>query len=153
MANTFHQNLMQSFANFKSKYIGNVPSGVTLAQINGRLTQSFVEHEVGTYIDESGISHKMYEKTVNCGAFPDNDIKNIPFGSTYSKIVSISGIAYSVKGHSTAIPCAWKETRTSNNLSAVMVYVAEGNVRLNTFSSDMSTFYTNSEVTVRYIKD
>lgn len=38
MANTFHQNLMQSFANFKSKYIGNVPSGVTLAQINSDLT-------------------------------------------------------------------------------------------------------------------
>ena len=120
--------------------------------LNTRLTQSFVEHEVGTYIDESGISHKMYEKTFNCGALPDNDIKETPFGSTYSKILSISGIAYSVRGHSTVIPAAWKENRGSNTLTAVLVYVAEGNIRLNTFS-DMSTFYTNSEVTVRYIKD
>lgn len=94
----------------------------------------------------------MYEKTFNCGALPDNDIKNIPFGSTYSKIVSISGMAYSVRGHSTAIPSAWKESRTSNTLTACFVYVAEGNVRLNTYT-DMSTFYTKSEVTVRYIKD
>ena len=120
--------------------------------LNGRLTQSFVEHEVGIYIDESGISHKMYEKTVNCGALPDNSIKNIPFNSTYSKILSISGIAYSVHGHSVGIPAAWKENRVSNALTACFVYVAEGQVRLNTFS-DMSTFYTKSEVTVRYIKD
>ena len=94
----------------------------------------------------------MYEKTFNCGALPDNDIKNIPFGSTYSKILSISGIAYSVEGHSTAIPAAWKESRGANTLTAVLVYVSEGNVRINTWSN-MSTFYTKSEVTVRYIKD
>jgi hypothetical protein len=35
---TFHENLKQSFKNFKNKYIGNVPSGVTLAQINTDLT-------------------------------------------------------------------------------------------------------------------
>jgi hypothetical protein len=35
---TFHENLKQSFKNFKNKYIGNVPSGVTLAQINADLT-------------------------------------------------------------------------------------------------------------------
>lgn len=34
---TFHENLKQSFKNFKNKYIGNVPSGVTLAQINASL--------------------------------------------------------------------------------------------------------------------
>lgn len=121
-------------------------------EVNTRLTQSFVEHEVGTYIDASGISHKMYEKTFNCGALPDNDVKNIPFNSTYSKILSISGIAYSIQGHSTAIPAAWKVDRKLNTLTAVLVYVAEGNVRINTFS-DMSDFYTTSEVTVRYIKD
>lgn len=119
--------------------------------LNGRLTQSFVEHEVGTYIDESGISHKIYEKTVNCGALPDNNIKNTPFGSTYSKILSISGTAYSVQGYSVAIPYTWKESRASNTLTGVLVYVVQGNIRFNTFS-DMST-YTNSEVTVRYIKD
>lgn len=37
MANTFHQNLLQSFANFKAKYIGNLPSGVTVTQINNDL--------------------------------------------------------------------------------------------------------------------
>ena len=120
--------------------------------LNGRLTQSFVEHEVGTYIDESGISHKMYEKTFNCGALPDNEIKHIPFGSTYSKILSISGIAYSDQGYFTAIPAAWKESRTSNTFTSCFVYVANGEVRFHAFS-DMSTFYTNSEVTVRYIKD
>lgn len=124
----------------------------TLEEVNERLIQSFVENEVGTYVDESGISHKMYEKTFNCGALPDNSIKNIPFGSTYSKVLSISGMAYSVEGHSTAIPSAWKESRLSNTLTGVMVYVAEGSVKLNTYS-DMSTFYTKSEVTVRYIKD
>ena len=123
--------------------------------LNGRLTQSFVEHEVGTYIDASGISHKMYEKTINCGALPDNDIKDIPFGSTYSKILSVIGTAYSIQGnvtYSTTIPSAWRVSRSSPNFTAVQVYVVEGNIRLNTFS-DMSTFYTNSEVTVRYIKD
>jgi hypothetical protein len=35
---TFHENLKQSFKNFKNKYIGNVPSGVTLAQINADLS-------------------------------------------------------------------------------------------------------------------
>ena len=120
--------------------------------LNGRLTQSFVEHEVGTYIDESGISHKMYEKTFNCGALPDNDIKETPFGSTYSKILSISGTAYSTGGHTVAIPAAWKESREANTLTAVLVYVFEGNVRINAWSN-MSTFYTKSEVTVRYIKD
>ena len=94
----------------------------------------------------------MYEKTVNCGALPDNVAKGIPFGSTYSKILSISGIAYSAEGHSTVIPAAWKESRGANTLTAVLVYVAEGNVRINTWSN-MSTFYTKSEVTVRYIKD
>ena len=120
--------------------------------LNTRLTQSFVEHEDGTYIDENGISHKMYEKTVNCGALPDNEIKNIPFGSTYSKILSISGTAHSYHGYSLAIPAAWKENRGANTLTACLVYVAEGNIRINTYS-DMSTFYTKSEVTVRYIKD
>jgi hypothetical protein len=38
---TFHENLKQSFKNFKNKYIGNVPSGVTLAQINADLSNLF----------------------------------------------------------------------------------------------------------------
>ena len=119
-------------------------------EVNTRLTQSFVEHEVGTYIDESGISHKMYEKTVNCGALPDNKIKDIPFGSTYSKILSVSGTIYSVLGHSVAIPAAWKDE--SKTLTSCYVYTFEGNIRLATFSN-MSDYYTKSEVTVRYIKD
>lgn len=94
----------------------------------------------------------MYEKTVNCGALPDNDIKDIPFSSTYSKILSVSGTAYSVQGHSVAIPSAWKVHRGDNTLTAVLVYVFEENIRFYTFS-DMSTYYTKSEVTVRYIKD
>ena len=94
----------------------------------------------------------MYEKTINCGALPDNDIKNIPFGSTYSKILSISGTAYSVQGHSVAIPTAWKVSRNNPVFTAVQVYVVEGNIRFNTYS-DMSTYYTKSEVTVHYIKD
>ena len=94
----------------------------------------------------------MYEKTVNCGALPNNKIKDIPFGSTYSKILSISGIIYSVEGHSVAIPAAWKAGTGSNTFTSAYVYVFEGSIRLSTFS-DMSTFYTKSEVTVRYIKD
>lgn len=119
--------------------------------LNEHLTKSFVEHEVGTYVDSSGISHKMYEKTFNCGALPNNNTKDTPFGSTYSKILSISGVAYSTQGYSVAIPYTWRESRSSNNLTGVLVYVVQGNIRFNTFS-DMST-YTNSEVTVRYIKD
>lgn len=102
-------------------------------------------------MDSSGISHKMYEKTVNCGALPDNQIKHIPFGSTYSKVLSISGMAYSAQGHYISIPATWKSN--TNTLTACFVYVINGEIRLNTYSSDISTFYTNSEVTVRYIKD
>ena len=36
---TFKENLKQTFANFKTKYIGNVPEGVTVAQINQHLTE------------------------------------------------------------------------------------------------------------------
>lgn len=94
----------------------------------------------------------MYEKTVNCGALPDNDVKSIPFGSTYSKVLSISGMTYSAQGHSVSIPAAWKESRASTTFTSCFVYVFKGEVRINTFS-DMSTYYTKSEVTVRYIKD
>ena len=44
---TFHENLKQSFKNFKNKYIGNVPSGVTLAQINADLTDIITASKVG----------------------------------------------------------------------------------------------------------
>jgi hypothetical protein len=48
---TFHENLKQSFKNFKNKYIGNVPSGVTLAQINADLTE--LEGKMSKALDTS----------------------------------------------------------------------------------------------------
>jgi hypothetical protein len=46
---TFHENLKQSFKNFKNKYIGNVPSGVTLAQINADLTELNADIKANTF--------------------------------------------------------------------------------------------------------
>lgn len=43
---TFKENLKQTFANFKTKYIGNVPEGVTVAQINQHLTEMIMYPDV-----------------------------------------------------------------------------------------------------------
>ena len=96
----------------------------------------------------------MYEKTVDCGALKDNAYTDIPLGSTYSKIVSISGMMYhqvtsGYDAHSVAIPCVWMD---EGKFTGIQLYMYRDKIRIRSFSN-VSTFYTKSEVTVRYIKD
>lgn len=59
---TFHENLKQSFKNFKNKYIGNVPSGVTLAQINADLTDKVSGFTDTTYSAVTGLAYDNTNK-------------------------------------------------------------------------------------------
>jgi hypothetical protein len=80
---TFHENLKQSFKNFKNKYIGNVPSGVTLAQINADLTAKVSGFSNTTYSAVTGLA---YDSTNNKLGLKVGADTVIPFSSGYKNV-------------------------------------------------------------------
>lgn len=112
--------------------------GVT--SVESALNYSETEHVVGTWID----GKTVYEKTVSCGAGPNNTSKNIAHNvSNIDKIVYINGIGMSTSTR--PIP----DVQTSTPSAGMRVYVSSSNITLQS-GSDLSglTCY----VTIRYTK-
>lgn len=96
MANTFHQNLKQSFANFKAKYIGNVPSGVTVAQINNKLTE-LERRGAMPKLDRSNPVHMFGTTSESYTVLTDSylEIGNVRGASGASAAIKINGVMVS----------------------------------------------------------
>lgn len=100
------------------------------------------EQVVGTWID----GKTLYEKTVDCGALPNNDSKQVAHGITnIDKIVNFVGIAYAMSS-GTAIQLAYP---SSNSTFAIDMSVNNTNIVFLTFT-DRTSF--NGYVTIRYTK-
>lgn len=102
------------------------------------------ERIVGKWIDGS----TLYEKTVDCGALPNNSSKQVAHGITnIDKIVNVTGIAYSTS-LGTALQLAYPQ-KSSNSDYVVEMSVNATNIDISTFR-DRTSF--NGYVTVRYTK-
>ena len=100
------------------------------------------EQVIGTWID----GKTLYEKTVDCGALPNNDSKQVAHGITnIDKIVNFVGIAYAMSS-GTAVQLAYP---SSNSTFAIDMSVNNTNIVFLTFT-DRTSF--NGYVTIRYTK-
>lgn len=130
--------------NGKTYPAGTIPQNVIddVAFLKNASNYSTTEHKVGKWIDGSD----LYEKTVSCGALPNNDHKYVAHGITnLAKIVEIKG---------TALSSTFKMPLPHINVSAitgcVAVAVQGDNIRITT-GQDQSNM-TESYVTIRYTK-
>lgn len=102
------------------------------------------EKVVGTWVD----GKPLYQKTISCGALPNNTTKEVSTGITnIDTVVSLNGITSST---SRAIPLQAPNT-TSNASSIQMNYDLSKNCIYFRTGSDQS-IYTNTVVTIQYTK-
>jgi hypothetical protein len=101
---TFHENLKQSFKNFKNKYIGNVPSGVTLAQINADLTELKEKSMVKRIIHPVNASNTQtirpgatYTTPALSPAFADTSKVSVSYNSSGVQLQSINSNSVTFK--------------------------------------------------------
>ena len=105
--------------------------------VEDALNYSTDEHIVGTWIDGS----ILYEKTIDCGALPNNGTKNVAHNiSNLGNIISITGFGTG----NTNIPLPW--ISTANQCT---VYVRGTNIVI--VDNDNLSAY-NGYVTLRYTK-
>lgn len=111
--------------------------------VEDALTYSETEHVVGKWIDGSTI----YEKTVSCGALPNNATKTIAHGiSNLGHFVKAEAFAYASNGTAVAFPYGDKSSLNnaiSMALDGTNIYIATG--------IDRSSF-SSTYVTLRYTK-
>jgi hypothetical protein len=101
------------------------------------------EKIIGTWFGET-----LYEKTINCGALPNNSTKNVNHNiANLKRIVNFSGCAYRSVGDIVNIPLPY--VGNNSNLNTVL-YVSSTAIGIATFS-DRSAF-TESYVTIQYTK-
>lgn len=95
------------------------------------------EHIIGTWIDGS----TLYEKTVDCGALPNNTTKNVSHNiSNINNVVSINGIGIG----SNFIPLPWA---SANNVCSIYAYATAIAI---TSNDDLSSY--NGYITLHYTK-
>ena len=112
--------------------------------INALTDYSTEERVVGTWIDRK----PLYEKTISCGALPNNTTNNVNHGiANLKRVVSVSGYAYRGSGDVVNIPLPYVGNDSSLNTE---LYVGSASIGIVTFS-DRSSF-TESYVTLRYTK-
>lgn len=97
------------------------------------------EHIVGEWIDGS----KVYEKTIDCGALPNNTSKAVTIGvSNIDKIISVNGIALNSANESLPLPYY-------HPASGVVMDVRSGSIFFGT-KTNMSD--ATAIVTIQYTK-
>lgn len=102
---------------------------------------SLTEKMIGQWTD----GKPLYQKTVNCGALPNNNDKNVPHGiSNLDTIYYIQGIAVN-NGVSIPLVFAWKD-----NINSVASNYVDGNNIVLGAGIDRSAF--TAYVTLRYTK-
>ena len=101
------------------------------------------EQVIGTWLGET-----LYEKTIDCGALPNNDTKNVNHNiANLKRIVDFSGSAYRSVGDIVNIPLPYVGNNSNLN---IVLYVSSTSIGIATFS-DRSNF-TESYVTIQYTK-
>ena len=104
---------------------------------------STTEQIVGTWID----SKPLYQKTVSCGALPNNASKEVSHGiSNLSSCVSISGYG---KVGTSSMPLPYVSNNTGSTW-AIQMYVSDTKINITTIA-DLSSI-TESYVTLQYTK-
>jgi len=115
----------------------------TAISIGDDTDYSTEEKIIGTWID----SKPIYQKTISCGALPNNTSKSVAHGiSNISKVIRVNG--YSLRtSDSTLIPIPFV---TGTGTTQVGVIITGTNIIFDV-SSDRSTF-TETYVTLQYTK-
>lgn len=116
-----------------------------LEEVDGRLNSySTTEKVIGTWIDGKPI----YQKTVSCGALPNNSSTTTAHGITgISKVIEITGYAFN--GGNT-IPLPFINAQNTNSKAGV--YANKVNIFISTGAVDLSE-YSESYITLKYIKN
>lgn len=103
------------------------------------------EYQVGWYILANGTKKPVYQKTVDCGALPNNSEKQVSTGLTNVKVINVRGYSYRQSDDTSfPLPCV----NTSG--SQVSVYYSSGKIYLTTYSD--RTAFTDTKVTLLYTK-
>ena len=108
-----------------------------------KVKYSTSEREIGEWIDGS----ILYEKTISCGAMPNNDTKNVPHNiSNISLIVDVRGTTSMSNGTTAPLPYSHiADVKNQMGLAA-----DKTNIVLSAGSN--RTAYTTTYVTLRYTK-
>lgn len=102
------------------------------------------EQVIGTWIDGS----TLYEKTIDCGALPNNATKTVNYNiSNVLKFVGFEGVG--VSGNGGLIPIPFVNDTTKDEDLLCIISVPNANIR---FTSNGNKSAYNGYVTLRYIK-
>ena len=121
------------------------PRVINAAPKNQMVNYSTVEARIGTWID----GKPLYQKTVDCGALPNETTKSVPHGISNinaDTIVDIKGIARYSGHYAIALPKVHDRTIGSQ----VMIEVDSTNIILYSRDSNQSAY--NAYVTIQYTK-
>lgn len=105
---------------------------------------STTEHKIGKWIDGSD----LYEKTVDCGALPNNAAKTVAHNiSDLAFVINFEGSATRDSGVQIPLPYPYIVGSTARN---TVIYIDSTNINITT-QENMSV-YTQSYITLRYTK-
>ena len=114
---------------------------------------STTERMIGQWQD----SKPLYQKTISCGALPNNDVKNVNVGTTGITVVKMFGIAiragqYDLPLPYTGVDASSNPTDTSVREREIALHYAESlnQIVIRTYT-DRSA-WTNTYVTIQYTK-
>lgn len=129
----------QTFSGATDYIVYGIQSGSNIAT---SINYSTSEQVIGTWIDGS----TLYEKTIDCGALPNNTTKNVAHGiSDMDYAVVISGSAKNPNnGIRIPLPYVYGNTR------CLQTYIDATNIKL--ISTENMSGYTQSYVTIQYTK-
>lgn len=115
---------------------------VNISGGGGSVNYSTTEQVIGTWID----GKPLYQKTINCGALPNNTTKNTAHSiSDIEYAVIIQGSARNPNnGIQIPLPYVYGNTR------CLQTYIDSTNIKL--ISSENMSGYTESYVTIQYTK-
>ena len=121
--------------------------------INPFLDYSTSEKVVGRWINGA----TLYQKTIDCGALPNNDVKNVNVGVTGITVVKMSGIAiregqYDLPLPYTGVDASSSPTDTSVREREIALHYAESLNQLVIRTYTDRSAWTNTYVTIQYTK-
>lgn len=129
-------------------YLGGMPE-VLANKFSRADLYSTTEKIVGCWTD----GRPIYQKTISCGALPNNSVTTIATGvSSINRVINIEGYSRrNTDGLILPLPYVDKTISGSNVASVDLVYVASSNVIRITTGTDRSAF-TETYVTIQYTK-
>lgn len=111
------------------------------------LDERGTEYQVGWYVNSSGLKKPVYEKTVNCGALPNNNTKKVQHNiSNVDHVWVYSGFSENTTSGFT------NQLNLTNDTTSGQWYTGVNKTYIEIWAGSNRTSYNNTYVILRYTK-